>query len=1171
MSVSIEEAQPAARVVVIVGQGGIQTDLDLDTLGDDEVADVIPDLLADYSAECRDWTLIAGEHWRRSRWSRAEDLLQKGIHFFTGGVGRPTDHMALVNLHAMLAHLHLALSRTAPKVSLPHAKYDKLPSNVKVKEDHFTEAAANLNKADQALMASGAGPDDEPIAVPMGKIILYLARGQPGTAQPMVERLLRRQPNNLVALTAHARLQFARRAHEQALQTYQKLLSLDPEMRPDPRIGIGLCLWMLGDKQKARLAWERALQRDPSSWTCMLLTGFAALNTAREPATAEDDRAQLIAEGVAYVQSAFKLNNKNAAAALTLASVSGQNGQTAVASKLAERAIQYADNKRHAVLANTERGRMGFIMQDLVDATPFLTAARQDDGGVPNILADLTLAQIAIQGGNLREALNFMDGLTPRLVGKGPMEYVVMHASLLAYPHPGMSSAELASNRSKARAMLTELHSVIQSAETDEDMAKVRHIADDTDVFLDLAKMWQKESLEKAIGAYQTAVSGRVETIVDEGGEVEVDQRAVKMSSNLGALYQLQGNADTAERMYQEALQRLGNEAGKEAEEMRTILAFNLGRAYEEAGETTKASQWYRDVLRQHPEHMESKVRLACIAAAAGRNFDAHTLLKECLKSDESNITLRSTYTHFLISLGSLKEALAFTSQTLKLERADVFTYCALGWIHFTLGREAKSTSELAERTKQYLRSAEAYERALTLDPACAMAAQGLAIALAEDTLALKPLGAAVGTAEEMKARMRLAGQALGVFSRIADSIQEGSVHVNIGHSFFVRGEEDKAIQSYEAADNHHKGRNVPVLLYLARAWYAYANRESNFSAMSKALSFCQRAMHIQPNDRAILYNIAMIQQKAAEMLFGLEPSKRTLEELHVALRQAQQAANTFRALAEDRGALPYDPDLADQRARYGDTLLRRAPDQLSRQESFEAEAQARVQEARRIRAEEQARIQAAEAARRAEIEAKAAELAEQRRKEREEAHAWQEEMNVREMEERAKKAAAADKKKRKKDNGDSGDEGLGGKKRKGKKGRKVRSKSEILSDEEDLVYENRDNMEVDQAGSEVEEEDSKDKARGALEALRAKRKKKVEEEPRRGKSFKSKEYIEDSEDEEEGDEERKGSVSINGVTEGEQDENEEGDGGETDLGDPMGDVELGELAQAVVKAGEED
>ena len=58
---------------------------------------------------------------------------------------------------------------------------------------------------------------------------------------------------------------------------------------------------------------------------------------------------------------------------------------------------------------------------------------------------------------------------------------------------------------------------------------------------------------------------------------------------------------------------------------------------------------------------------------------------------------------------------------------------------------------------------------------------------------------------------------------------------------------------------------------------------------------------------------------------------------------------------------LPYDKDLADQRARYGDGLLRKAPEQISRQEVYENEAAARVEEVRRVRAAEQAKIQAAE------------------------------------------------------------------------------------------------------------------------------------------------------------------------------------------------------------------
>jgi RNA polymerase-associated protein CTR9 len=148
--------------------------------------------------------------------------------------------------------------------------------------------------------------------------------------------------------------------------------------------------------------------------------------------------------------------------------------------------------------------------------------------------------------------------------------------------------------------MLSEVHTLVANASTDEDWARLRGVGQDADIFLDLAKMWQDESLEKAIGAYQTAIS-----IADD--PENVDLRAIKMSSNLGALFELQGNVETAERMYQEAIQRLTGDTGKDAEVMRTILAFNLGRANEDGGDVVAASKWFRDVLRQHPEHTECK------------------------------------------------------------------------------------------------------------------------------------------------------------------------------------------------------------------------------------------------------------------------------------------------------------------------------------------------------------------------------------------------------------------------------------------------------------------------------------------------------------------------------------------------------------------------------------
>jgi RNA polymerase-associated protein CTR9 len=292
-----------------------------------------------------------------------------------------------------------------------------------------------------------------------------------------------------------------------------------------------------------------------------------------------------------------------------------------MASKLAERAIQFADTKRHAVLANAERGRLGFVAGDVADAGPFIAAAKSEDAAGVNILSELTLGQIAIKSGecptalpdkrmltdtgNLREALNFIEQTAKRLNGKGPVEYTVLHACLLAYPHPGMPADEIARNKATARQMLSDVHSQVVAGESDDDRAKVAGVSHDPDIFLDLATLWHTDAIDKAIGAYQTAsnIFRDSHPVADESEDLDV--RQIRTSSNLGSLFLLQGNVDSAEREYQYALEKLANETGQAAEVLKTDLAYNLARAYEENGDVVKASQWYRDVLRQHPEHME--------------------------------------------------------------------------------------------------------------------------------------------------------------------------------------------------------------------------------------------------------------------------------------------------------------------------------------------------------------------------------------------------------------------------------------------------------------------------------------------------------------------------------------------------------------------------------------
>ncbi len=65
----------------------------------------------------------------------------------------------------------------------------------------------------------------------------------------------------MMAILGKSRVQFSLGKYAEALEGYQEVLIKMPDLRdPDPRIGIGCCLWQLGFKDEAKDAWERALE-----------------------------------------------------------------------------------------------------------------------------------------------------------------------------------------------------------------------------------------------------------------------------------------------------------------------------------------------------------------------------------------------------------------------------------------------------------------------------------------------------------------------------------------------------------------------------------------------------------------------------------------------------------------------------------------------------------------------------------------------------------------------------------------------------------------------------------------------------------------------------------------------------------------------------------------------
>lgn len=180
------------------------------------------------------------------------------------------------------------------------------------------------------------------------------------------------------------------------------------------------------------------------------------------------------------------------------------------------------------------------------------------------------------------------------------------------------------------------------------------------------------------------------------------------------------------------------------------------------------------------------------------RYDEAHSLMKQALASGDRNPEIRAFYIWLLTQTGQVKPAKAFTFTVLKEDGHDVYALCAAGRISFNEARESRdpSPAATAARKENFLKAANIYAKALSIDPSCAMAAQGLAILIAEDSLGSWAPGQTVDDVQFKNKNARNAREALEILAKIRESFQDGSVYVNMGHCHFVRDEYDKAIEN---------------------------------------------------------------------------------------------------------------------------------------------------------------------------------------------------------------------------------------------------------------------------------------------------------------------------------------------------------------------------------------
>lgn len=168
-----------------------------------------------------------------------------------------------------------------------------------------------------------------------------------------------------------------------------------------------------------------------------------------------------------------------------------------------------------------------------------------------------------------------------------------MLASLRAFPRPGVSSSEIAVERTKARELFDRAW---KGADGQPLNQTSRALRDDLEMHIEIARLWQGDSIERAFKALDEALH-----VSEAKGNVDP-----RLLNNIGVMQQLEGQFSQARSSYEKALTSVSS-LGSEFGEMSTSILYNLARVYEEMEEDTLAKDAYEKLLSRHPEYVDGK------------------------------------------------------------------------------------------------------------------------------------------------------------------------------------------------------------------------------------------------------------------------------------------------------------------------------------------------------------------------------------------------------------------------------------------------------------------------------------------------------------------------------------------------------------------------------------
>ncbi|CAR24608.1 Ctr9p [Lachancea thermotolerans CBS 6340] len=755
------------------------------------------------------------------------------------------------------------------------------------------------------------------------------------------QRQGRQSKPNVMFLLVRAKLFYQKRNYNVSLRLFQELLVLNPVLQPDPRIGIGMCFWQLKDYKMAIRSWKRSLELNPSNANIKILILLGEFHKAFTDSEDDESFRNNYMNALQQLDGIFATNKQNPVLLVLYETYCYLKGDFSKVIDIHEKKIiPLTPGVSNTVLSESSFwcGRAYYSLREPRRAFQhFQDSLKANE---ENLLARFGLGQTQIQNKLVEESILTFENLYATHENIQELNYILG----LLYSGKCLDAKSRQSIPPNGRAKLLEKAITYMEKYVKLTKAKKNQLV----VLKAYTVLSELYHLQNSYKQSLECLSRVVEQLSMAGNKIV----PLEIYNNLGCFHFINGDWEEARSCFEKSSKVLDSDSSAPTA---ITIQFNKTRV-SESDDSENAEHGYEAILNAHPDYVHARIRCLYLKFMSTKSAELAPQMDKLLQQHSSDLDVRSFYSWFLKSHATTNAndksenlETSHNRETLtKYDSHDSYALISLANLYVTIGRETKRSSSAKEQEKSrqsFVKAVQLFQKVLQVDAYNVFAAQGLAIIFAEN---------------------KRYGPALEILRKVRDSLDNESVHINLGHCLLEMQEYAKAIENYEIAlKKFTNEESRPLLLnLLGRAWYSRGIRERSLECFEKSLDYAQQALTAETEKKnskmvqSVKFNVALLHFQIAETLRRSVPKLRTVDKLEAARAGLETALGLLKELMDQKATIMPIEEL-DQRVQLGETTMKSALERcIAEQTEYEEKVSEKLALARKLQEENELKEQ---------------------------------------------------------------------------------------------------------------------------------------------------------------------------------------------------------------------